>query len=304
MNTKLTFIHALSPLHAGTGQGVGVIDLPIAREKATGIPYLPGSSLKGTLRDLCSHPRKEDVFGPSTVNASEYAGSAQFTDQRLLLLPIRSLKGTFAWVTSPYLLRRLIRDVQGADAKAVCPELPETSLSGKQYAVARDYCALLYQDTKDKRKKVILEDLDLDEDSGFDAVRWAEWIGQRIFQSDPDWQRMLKAKLCIVPDEVLDFLLITATEITARIRLGEKLKTVERGALWYEEALPAETVLSGLIVATEVKAKSEVVFQVIEDVLAQQSPIQLGGKATVGRGMCYVGVYPPSRQEQTGGAAQ
>ena len=46
MLTKLLFIHALSPLHAGTGQGVGIIDQPIAREKATGIPFLPGSSSK------------------------------------------------------------------------------------------------------------------------------------------------------------------------------------------------------------------------------------------------------------------
>lgn len=43
------FLHARSPLHAGTGQGTGVIDLPIAREKATGIPYLPSSSVKGTV---------------------------------------------------------------------------------------------------------------------------------------------------------------------------------------------------------------------------------------------------------------
>ena len=48
--SRLTFIHALSPLHAGTGQGVGVIDLPIAREKATNLPFLPGSTLKGCCR--------------------------------------------------------------------------------------------------------------------------------------------------------------------------------------------------------------------------------------------------------------
>src|SRR5437762_11417803 len=131
MNARLTFVHTLSPLHAGTGQGVGVIDLPIAREKATGIPYLPGSSLKGTLRDLCTHQRKEDVFGPPTSNAGDYAGSAQFSDQRLLLLPIRSLKGTFAWVTSPYLLERLSRDGKSANANGTCPPIP-AAFTGKQ----------------------------------------------------------------------------------------------------------------------------------------------------------------------------
>ena len=53
MKSRLVFVHAISPLHAGTGQGVGVIDLPVAREKATGLPYFPGSSLKGVLRDAC-----------------------------------------------------------------------------------------------------------------------------------------------------------------------------------------------------------------------------------------------------------
>lgn len=290
-NIKLIFVHALSPLHAGTGQGVGVIDLPIAREKATGIPYLPGSSLKGTLRDLCTHQPKEDVFGPSTATAGDYAGSAQFSDQRLLLLPIRSLKGTFAWVTSPYLLQRMSRDAKSADETS-CPDLPTTPLTGKQFAVPKTGCALLYQKKKADGKgtipTVILEDLDLDDQSTFDASSWAEWIGERAF-GDKD---LLKARLCIVPDDVLSFLLNTATEITARIRLDEKLKTVARGALWYEEALPTETILSGLLVATEVKATKETVFEVVEGVLSKHRTVQLGGKATVGRGVCAVSTWP------------
>ncbi len=52
MTVKRAYIlHALSPLHAGTGHSADVIDLPIARMKATGIPFVPGSSIKGTLRD-------------------------------------------------------------------------------------------------------------------------------------------------------------------------------------------------------------------------------------------------------------
>ena len=51
MAVKLMWVHALSALHAGTGQGVGTIDLPIARERATNLPVVPGSSIKGCLRD-------------------------------------------------------------------------------------------------------------------------------------------------------------------------------------------------------------------------------------------------------------
>src|SRR5712671_3562923 len=114
MNTRLLFCHALSPLHAGTGQGVGVIDLPIARERATNLPYLAGSSVKGTLRDTYNEKVSLDlrvkIFGPETNRADEHAGSVSFSDQRLLLLPIRSLLGTFAWITSPYVLQRFRRD--------------------------------------------------------------------------------------------------------------------------------------------------------------------------------------------------
>src|SRR5437899_8406014 len=134
MNAQLTFIHALSPLHAGIGQGAGVIDLPIAREKATGLPFLPGSSLKGALRALCEEDQgtrknmRRKVFGPDTASSdpnSDYASSIQFSDQRLLLLPIRSLAGTFAWVTSPYVLRRLVRDLQDIQLSPVPPAIPD-----------------------------------------------------------------------------------------------------------------------------------------------------------------------------------
>ena len=47
-------LQAVSPLHAGTGQSADIIDLPIARMKSTGIPFVPGSSLKGVLRDECA----------------------------------------------------------------------------------------------------------------------------------------------------------------------------------------------------------------------------------------------------------
>ena len=45
------WIHALTPLHVGSGRGIGFIDLPIMREKATEYPFVPGSAVKGVLAD-------------------------------------------------------------------------------------------------------------------------------------------------------------------------------------------------------------------------------------------------------------
>ncbi len=284
MNARLLFVHALSPLHAGTGQGVGVIDLPIAREKATGLPYLPGSSLKGTLRDACTDgAMRNKMFGPEKSDASDYAGSVQFSDQRLLLLPIRSLAGTFAWVTSPYVLRRLLRDAESVTGSGVPTVIPTPA--DNTCIVSDQGCQIALNN------QVILEDLDLAATPHSDARAWAQWIGGQVFPGDTVWQQMLTARFAVVPDDVLNFLLDTATEITARIKLLEDAKTVRKGGLWYEEALPTETILSGLVVATPIKATSEEVFKTLTTLMNR--PLQFGGKATVGRGLC--------RLQMTGG---
>lgn len=277
MKARLLFVHALSPLHAGTGQGVGVIDLPVAREKATGLPYLPGSSLKGVLRDACEDREKRvRIFGPDTDSAHEHAGSVQISDQRLLLLPVRSLKGTFAWVTSPYILHRFLRDVEnvkvsGAPSDVSIPSSPTSCF------VSSGGCAIA------ENNRVILEDLDLIAEASENAHKWAEWIGRQVFL-DNNWQEMLTARFCVVHDDVMSFLLDTATEVFARVRLREDVKTVRKGGLWYEEALPTETILAGLVVATPVKAEPEEVFETLAGLI--EKPLQLGGKATVGRGLC------------------
>ncbi len=283
-NARLTFIHALSPLHAGTGQGAGVIDLPIAREKATGLPFLPGSSLKGTLRARCSPQEVRQIFGPEMIDLqtdNNYASSVQFSDQRLLLLPIRSLAGTFAWVTSPYVLHRLARDIQ--DAQIAPPNEAVPTIEDETSCVITSSTSKIKIDTS-----VYLEEFELT-NVQFRAEAWAIWIAERLFPGDTAWQAMLKEKFCIVHDDVFSFLLATSTEITARIKLKEDAKTVQDGGLWYEEALPTETILSGLALAAPTRASGTTVDRVYAILQAlTNKTLQFGGKATVGRGLCRV----------------
>ncbi len=282
MNAKLLFLQALSPLHAGTGQGVGVIDLPIAREKATGIPIVPGSTLKGVLRSNCENDAlKIRVFGPETENAREHAGSAQFSDLRLLFLPVRSFSGTFAWVTSPLLLRRFQRDCAMA-TKPFPAEMP--SLHNADRCLVPGSNSKLTMDINGQGDQVILEELRLTSQTDKSLNELVSWLKVFLFGADTSWHTLFAERVCVVHDDVLSFLLDTATEITARIRLEEEKKTVARGALWYEEALPAESILSGLMVVQKVEASEKEVLKVIEDI--SKSPLQVGGSATVGRGLC------------------
>lgn len=287
MTAQLTFVHALSPLHAGIGQGAGVIDLPIAREKATGIPFLPGSSLKGALRALCEDGEMcKKIFGPTTAGGdanNDYASSIQFSDQRLLLLPVRSLAGTFAWVTSPYVLRRFMRDLQDIRLDTL-PSLPQPQ-DYNQCLIATNTSKI----TIPSRNRVVLEDLDLIPQNG-DITTWATWIGPKLF-AETAWRTMFTERLCIIHDDLFNFLIDTALEITTRIKLKEDTKTVdtETGGLWYEEALPTETILYGLALAiptSAAKISSQKVFEELKSLT--NKAVQLGGKATVGRGICRV----------------
>lgn len=280
MNARLLFLHALSPLHAGTGQGVGAIDLPIARERATNLPFVPGSTIKGVLRDnFTDESLQKKIFGPKTDNAEDHAGSTQFADVRLLLLPVRSLLGTFAWVTSPYVLRRLLRDL--ADAGISDPPVFTQAPQSEDQCFVTDSTAICDL----QEKKIYLEDLDLQ--AIVDTqLTWGNWLGQRIFPAEPNWQTEFAARFCIVHDNVLNFLLETATEITARIKLQEDEKTVQKGGLWYEESLPTESILSGLVLATPVKKADISVEQIFANLQRfSGKTMQIGGKATVGRGL-------------------
>ena len=307
MSTSLLFIHAISPLHAGTGQSAGPIDLAIAREKATGIPYLPGSSIKGVLRDRCEARGGETtkLFGPPTDKAGDQAGALMFGDARLVFLPVRSFAGTFAWVTSPLLLGRLSRDL----AETGRERRPPVEIAQTQWCAVSPTTKLTLQ------QKVILEELDLTVDAGLGAEinSWAALLAPLLEPTDIK-EADLQKRMCIVSDDVMSFLLQQATEVTARIRLDPETKTVVDGQLWYEEALPAEAILASLVLALPPKATQMTGQQAIDGLglvveeNGQSKAIQFGGKATVGRGLCRValarGIAPAVQAQTPAQAAQ
>lgn len=287
MTARPVFVHAYSSLHPGTGQGAGVIDLPIAREVATGLPYLPGSSLKGVLRDACTDPSvRKAVFGPETTDITEAnarAGAVLFSDQRLLLFPVRSLAGTMAWVTSPFILQRFHRDCMRLGV-AEPPAAPAVEADRARVAANS---ALAVVSTP---PMVVLEDLDLrttaDTTPDAPVAGWATWLGQRLFSGDEAWQALLLQHLCIVHDDVLSFLLDTATEVIARNVLTDEKTS---GNLWYEEALPAESVLAGVVLGQRVGENGLSPDEALDKVAElTTTPLQLGGHATIGRGICRV----------------
>ena len=53
--TRMYWIQAITSLHVGSGKGVGFIDMPIMREKVTNWPMVPGSAVKGVIKDYYTY---------------------------------------------------------------------------------------------------------------------------------------------------------------------------------------------------------------------------------------------------------
>lgn len=289
MNTRIFHLHALSALHVGTGQGVGAVDLPIARSRATNLPLVPGSALKGVLRDEAKekwHVSENDIqamFGADSQADKDniHASAAAFGDAHLLLLPIRSFAGTVAFATCPFILQRYARDVRG-----ILPESPKVPVL-KDSASVPDNTVLRVSDSR-----IALEDLDIDSETGTEAKQWAEHIAAAVYpESTADyeaWREQLCQRFIILPDSTFSFLADTATEIRMRIRIDRETRIVKEGALWSEENLPAESVLYGILAIDKSRhsrnAKSADELSALIPV--GETQIQIGGKHTVGRGLC------------------
>ena len=278
MIQRTFLLQALSALHVGTGQSVGTVDLPIARARASNLPLVPGSALKGVLRDeFSSKLDKKDhkaLFGPeSTATESAHAGAIAVGDAQLLILPIRSFAGTVAFATCPFILKRYGRDLNIKDA------VP---------APARETAATTTGSVLLVDKKVALEDLDITAATSAEATKWAGLIANSLHPSDKTWQAEFSSRFVVLPDDIFSFLADTATEIRMRVSIDRDTRTVKPGALWSEENLPAESVLWGVmgVSASRDKAHERKADDLTKLLPAGETQLQIGGKHTVGRGLC------------------
>lgn len=293
--TTMLYLYTETPLHAGTGSGLSSIDLPIQRERNTQYPLIQGSGIKGKLRATAEITLPPDmvtvIFGPSNMagNASDHAGAIIAGDARILLFPVRSLNGVFAYVTSPDVLNRFKRDV----------ERGQLSLNWTIPAPASGHALVTRNSEVRFDNSLVLEEYSFtaDTDQTDDVDTIATWIVEHALPgaSDGDyWSNKVKSSLVILPnDDFRDFALY-ATEVITRVRIDREKKTVEKGALWTEEHLPTDTLLYVPIHATNARKggstlqAEDILAQVKQLCTEQQSYLQLGGDETVGRGFVRV----------------
>lgn len=283
----LLFIHAQTSLHPGSGTALGTVDLPIQRERHTQWPIIPGSTLKGILRDACRRSAGNSgdlfaAFGPETAEADKHAGALSLTDARILAFPVRSLKGVFAWVTCLAVLERLNRDLALARLEPL-GDIPQ--VQDNQIACA-DGSALLVGPQRDK---VVLEEFEFSKVQ-YDCKPLAEWIAGKAV-ADESTQQRLQSHLAVLSDNDFSHFVRHATEVVARIALDYERKTVKGTALFYEEFLPAETLFYSVVLASPSRREGhgKTAGDILKYLNDNLPPVlQIGGDETIGKGLCAV----------------
>ncbi|WP_069470915.1 type III-B CRISPR module RAMP protein Cmr4 [Candidatus Marithrix sp. Canyon 246] len=273
-------------LHAGTGQMLSNIDLPIQREYHTSYPCVYGSGVKGALRQSAeSRGFKwiDEVFGPDMQHGSEHAGALGVSDARLLLLPVRSLTGHFKWVTCPAILDRWKADYQRLG-------LPEAN--GFSVPSTIDNETALVHD-KLPEQDLFLEEFRFKTQANKNVK---DVINNIIKLINNDLKANLIKQLVIINDDMFAHLCRYATPVDAHIAIDNETKVTIPGALWYQETLPPNTLLyTSLIAQNSRKNKSEkkandILNHVISDLFEKHPYLRIDGNETVGMGWCKVKV--------------
>jgi len=277
MKTRILYIFTRTPLHVGSGSSVGAIDQPIQRERHTGFPIIPGSSIKGVMRDHLRHNLsngseiEDAVFGSTPAQGSDedaQAGAFSFSEAKLLAFPVRSAKGSYALATSPLALQRYAR-AAGLDL-AIPAEIEDGEcLSGLGVLIQRD-----------QRKGVALEEY---------AFNWKgefpeEWANHLSGLLDDAVLQGAKNRWVLLSDGDLSHFALNATEINQHVRINDKTGTAEQGGLFDEETVPSESLFFSSITDLPYPCDREAVV----GYLGSENLIQFGGNATTGLGFCTV----------------
>lgn len=302
--SKICTILCETPLHAGSGSDLGFVDLPIQREKHTEFPKIEGSSMKGAIRESFERRigsqipnlgeiKKESislVFGPEgDPNQDAHSGAIAISDARLLLFPVKSMNGVYAYTTCRKVLSRFL-----SDFKLAYPNQGKIFDLPDEKTVTENPNILI-----PNQSKVVLEEYTLDVKKDNKTSKAADWIANELIPKDPEYdyiREKIKKDLIVLTDNDFKNFTNLSTEVITRTAIDSKTGTVKDKALFTEEYLPSESILYFLTFAGPVFNENKGIFQSAEkkeeelvmEFLTKGLPpaIQIGGNATLGKGLC------------------
>jgi len=269
MQTKLLYLFTRTPLHVGAGASLGAIDQPVQRERHTGFPIIPGSSIKGVLRDHLKSIGKDStdlLFGKGSAGEDARAGEISFGEARLVAFPVRSAKGSFALAVSPLTLRRLARD-GGWDLPVPEVTADMTCLAGSKLVIPG-------------KSAVVLEEYRFNVTDEF-PKQWEEKLSGLLNDAVLSGAA---GRFVLLSDGDLSHFAVNACQVNQHVRIDDETGTADGGGLFNEETVPSETLLYAPFTALRKGSEDNAVFRA----LTTEQLVQFGGDGTTGLGFCTV----------------
>jgi len=262
---KLYLIENKTALHVGSGESnFGIIDNQIQRDAITKYPTIHSSSLKGALREYCTHRHSEEEsknFLDYIFGSEEQSGKVRFIDAHLLSVPMRADLNPFYHCVSPQSITNFLEfcetfgiEIEHKKDLAKIANAKETNIVVKE-------------------GKLMIED-EKANDKGSTAYNFEAL------------EQLVGSPVAIVPNSTLK-------EFTDNLPViaRNQLENGESKNLFYEEVLPRKSKFFTVIseptyLHYEDAKKLENAFDRFGSYLTDENTIHIGANASIGYGVC------------------
>ena len=262
-NNKLYIIENITSLHAGSGDAnFGLVDNKIQRDAITNYPTIHSSSLKGALKEYCTHKHNRadgENFIGYIFGDENNSGKVRFIDAHLLSIPMRSDLNPYYNCVSPKSIEQLLEFSSifniSLEQKDVLEKL--VAYKGKEIVV--------------KEGNPTIEDEVAKTDASLNLSALESLVGSPV---------------ALVPNKLFEELLKDLPVIARNQLLNGESKN-----LFYEEVLPRKSKLFTVIseptyIHTEDKKPLGNAFNRFSEYLTNSDTIHIGANASIGYGVC------------------
>jgi len=216
------------------------------------------------------------LFG-SDNDKHAFAGSLIFSEARVLAFPIRSAKGSYAWITCPLMLQRAARD-------GVLKDSSDLSEPSDEQAIFKPSGPL------DLNNQIVLEEYCFAQTGSYPealATALADLVDDTLFKS-------ITERLVILSNGMMSHFATTACEVAQHVRISDVTGTAEGTGLFNQENVPADTLFYSVLSATKSRVpngdyqnrSADDALQTFAKKVSTENVFQFGGDASTGLGFC------------------
>lgn len=315
----------VTPAHAGSGRGYGVVDLPIQRD-SMGYPIIWASSFKGALKTqllrVMDKTKVEALLGSEPGGEITFPGIANILDLIPLAVPVPSAEEGVVFITTPYLLSRVKSYID--IVSNVLEKLDHYRENQELSKALKSFIDILFErivEATREHSDTAVFSINSDRDVTIITYKFkakglnidpsiCEALDNELSNMHPLYNAFKFTRhLLVIRDGIGRSIIESGIQRVYRIAVDRDTKTVKEGALWSEEYLPQATLLISVLTVSDldvlnkaIRSRKDIekriknayisiesIEKLCKDILSKVKDVHLfiGGKETIGRGIIH-----------------